>query len=111
VGNAGLPVPPNTEHLSGQRVEVLARPEDIELSLDREALRGHVIGTGVLENLTFAGPLQRASVRLGEPYGGQVIVALLTGDTLHGAPVQVDQPVWVGIKTFYLLPSANEQLM
>src|SRR5262249_4270332 len=40
LGPVTLPAPSHTEHLAGQPVEILSRPEEIELALDPRAIRG-----------------------------------------------------------------------
>jgi sulfate transport system ATP-binding protein len=104
-----LHAPPNTEHLSGQPVEILSRPEEVELAIRPELLRGQLIGHGVIQSHTFAGSSEKVLV---EMYGnralersGTTIQALLTPDQVRTVNIAPGQQVWVGLKTYHLIPS------
>jgi sulfate/thiosulfate transport system ATP-binding protein len=105
LGDVAVPAPPNTEHLSGQSVEILARPEEIALSHDRPHATHPTIGQGIVEVVLFAGPLQRVIVRLTGQHEGQVVTALLSPDDARTANLKVRQEVWVSIKAYALLPT------
>src|SRR5690606_9352739 len=44
IGDRQLPAPDETDHLSGQTVDMMTRPEAIDLAHKPEDLRGHVLG-------------------------------------------------------------------
>jgi sulfate transport system ATP-binding protein len=108
VGDVGIPAPSETEHLSGQPVEVLFRPEEVELSPVRDDAQGSVIGRGIVEVIAFAGPVLRVSVRLLEK-DDQVIQALLTPGEARERGIEPGQKLWVSLKDFHLLPTGQPQ--
>ena len=107
VGDSSLPAPAGTDYLSGQQVELLARPEEIALSLTPNTAQGHVIGTGIIETLAFAGPMQRITVRLDKGENKQLLTVLLSPGELRNAALQLRQQVWVSLKDFHLLPQTQ----
>ncbi|MBN8636132.1 MAG: ABC transporter ATP-binding protein [Anaerolineae bacterium] len=102
LGDVHLPAPPNTEHLSGQPVHLLARPEEITLYPSRSAANGQVIGSGKVESINFAGAMTRAVVRLHEPAqtAVQVLVSPAEARTLG---LTVGQELWVGLGAYHVL--------
>ncbi|MBZ0286091.1 MAG: ABC transporter ATP-binding protein [Anaerolineae bacterium] len=103
VGEATLSAPPNSEHLSGKPVELLVRPEEVELALTAENLRGQLIGRGTVQQIGFAGPLERVTVRLDDPNSPPLQV-LLSPDETRSLAIQRDSPVWIGLRDYHLLP-------
>jgi ABC-type Fe3+/spermidine/putrescine transport system ATPase subunit len=106
-----LAAPPNTEHLSGQPVEIFSRPEEVEIALSRHDLRGQVIGRGVVQDTTFAGPLEKVCVQLqssGDKHEPDdlTIQALLSPDEARTLSLEIGTEVWVGLKDYYLLHAA-----
>src|SRR5689334_642045 len=87
VGEATLSAPPNSDHLSGKPVELLVRPEEVELALHAENLRGQLIGRGVVQHIGFAGPLERVTVRLDDPNSPPLQV-LLSPDEARSLAIQ-----------------------
>jgi sulfate transport system ATP-binding protein len=108
VGDAGIPAPPETEHLRGQPVEVLCRPEEVELSLTHPVSYDSVIGSGMVEAIAFAGPVLRVSVRLAGK-NQQVIQALLSPAEVREREIEPGQEVWVSLRDFHLLPTDEAQ--
>jgi sulfate/thiosulfate transport system ATP-binding protein len=108
VGDAGIPAPPETVHLTGQSVEVLCRPEEVELSAARPPAHKSLIGSGLVEVIAFAGPVLRVSVRL-TGKDEQVIQALLTPAEVRERGIELGQQVWVSLKDFHLLPTNGAQ--
>jgi len=110
-----LNAPPNTEHLSGQQVDIFSRPEEIELALTADAIRGQLIGAGIIQSVTFAGPLERVSVQLspqGVVPGAEITNAVtlqvvLTADESRNMGIIPGQQVWVGLKDYHLLARAE----
>ncbi|MBC7810055.1 MAG: ABC transporter ATP-binding protein [Burkholderiales bacterium] len=103
IGEKSLLAPPNTEHLSGQLVEVLVRPEEVELALHADDLRGQLLGRGIVQETGFAGPVERVTVRLTDNNGGTPIQVLLSPGESRALTIEPQREVWVGLKDFHLL--------
>jgi sulfate/thiosulfate transport system ATP-binding protein len=108
LGQNAVIVSPDTEHLAGQKVELLIRPEEVELALLRQNLRSQVLGKGVIESVGFAGPLQRVTLRLDDEEILPLQV-LLSPSEMRELEIEVEHQVWVGLKDYHLLPIANQQ--
>ncbi len=102
VGAYSLIAPPNSEHLSGKAVEVLVRPEEVELALQPEKVNGNLIGRGIVQQIGFATPMERVSVQLAND---STIQALLHPGEARALNIACGQEVWVGVKDYHLLPS------
>ncbi len=102
-----LSAPPGTEHLSGQAVEIFSRPEEVELALTPGDLRGQLIGCGVVQESSFAGPLEKVSVRLNALEGSLTIQALLNPNDARTMGIEKGREVWVGLKDYFLLQAPN----
>jgi ABC-type Fe3+/spermidine/putrescine transport system ATPase subunit len=105
VGDVTIPAPPNTEHLGGQAVNVLCRPEEVELSPSREDAQGSMIGSGTVDAIAFAGPVLRVSIRLSD--GENILQAMLTPGDLRQRGIEIGQEVWVSLKDYHLLPNGE----
>jgi sulfate transport system ATP-binding protein len=103
VGDKTLDAPKGTEALSGQPVELLVRPEEVELALESGNLRGQVIGRGVVQQIGFAGPLERVTVRLTDSDHPPLQV-LLSPDETRSLGIRPNHEVWVGLRDYHLLP-------
>lgn len=106
VGEARLPAPPDSEHLQDQPVEILFRPEEISLASTAEAPSDTVIGRGVVQEATFAGPLERVLLSLNRDSNGekaQLLQALLSPSEAQQLGIKPGQEVWVGLKNYHLL--------
>src|SRR5919199_846095 len=104
------------------RLEVLFRPEDLTLALERDALDTPVLGQGIIEEVLFLGTLERIRLRL-QPLPGTWPLPTGYGET--GVPIQiariprsnghldfqVGQKVWVGINNFHVLPRVPLRLL
>ncbi len=101
--SVALAAPPNTEHLSNQPVEILSRPEEVELALTAEALQGQVIGSGVVQATVFAGPLERVTIKLIGSDDDLTIQALLNPNEAQSIGIAPGKTVWVGLKNYHLL--------
>jgi sulfate/thiosulfate transport system ATP-binding protein len=107
-----LSAPPNTEHLSGQPVEVFSRPEEVELALSPDLLRSQLIGCGVVQDASFAGPLEKVSVRLHAvntlAHGDSLTIqALLSPNEARTMGIEKGREVWVGFKDYFLLQAQS----
>jgi sulfate transport system ATP-binding protein len=105
VGNAQLTPPPSTEHLSGHAVELLIRPEEIELAREPESLRSQFVGRGVVQQMGFAGPLERISVQLTDHEDRPQLQVLLSPGDARALDIALEREVWVGLRDFHLLAS------
>jgi ABC-type Fe3+/spermidine/putrescine transport system ATPase subunit len=63
IGRAEIDLPADSQVQTGA-VEVMCRPEEVELAARAGDLTGQYIGEGVIESATFAGALERLTVRL-----------------------------------------------
>src|SRR5262249_44753539 len=113
LGPVTLPAPSHTEHLAGQPVEILSRPEEIELALDPRAIRGVLIGQGIVQETAFAGPLERILLRLpaqalnkGDHVGDEDVMvhATMSPDEARTLGLAPGREVWVAFKNYHLLP-------
>ena len=105
VGDHHLPAPEGTDHLSGQMVDMLLRPESIDLALSAADLNGDVLGEGMIESITFAGALERITVRLSDRE--QPIDIVIAPDRARRLGIRPGDRVWVGVQDYHLLPVHN----
>ena len=103
LGDTSIPAPANTEHLGGKDVNVLCRPEEVELSSTRDEAQGSVIGQGLVEAIAFAGPVIRVSIRLND--SENQLQAMLTPGDLRERAIQVGDEFWVSLKDYQLRPN------
>jgi sulfate transport system ATP-binding protein len=123
LGELRLPLPITLEDLDpGVRWAVLLRPEDLVLANEREDLDAPVLGHGVVEEVLAVGASERVRVRLetlpgawplGTDYGeiGVVLRAAVSTRGAQGSGFHVDQTVWVGVRSFHLLPRLARRLL
>ena len=105
VGDRHLPAPADTAHLSGQAVDMVLRPEAVEIALIADDMTGHILGEGQVESITFAGALERVTVRLiGRE---QPIEVLLAPERARKMSIRPGDRVWVGVQDYHLLPALN----
>jgi heme ABC exporter ATP-binding subunit CcmA len=104
VGDARLPAPPNTDHLSGKTLQLLLRPEEIALYDSPDNVNGQSIGSGFVESIGFAGQLVRVVVRLNDENKSSLQVSLPPSD-VRALALTLGQQVWVGIGAYHLLPT------
>jgi sulfate transport system ATP-binding protein len=103
VGERSLPVPEGTEHLSGQQVDMLLRPESVELALNAGELTGYALGEALVETITFAGALERLTVRL--PDREKPIDVVIAPERARRLGIRPGDKVWVGVQDYHLLPA------
>lgn len=96
-----LPAPPHTTHLEGKPVQILFRPEEIELATDETQLKGKFIGRGMVQGLTFAGAQEKVTVLL-QP-DNVTLDVLMRPDEVRALSLVPGQQVVVGVKDFHLL--------
>jgi sulfate transport system ATP-binding protein len=100
LGQTALPAPAGTDHLSGQDVSLLLRPESVEISRECEDLSGAVFGSGTVTAIAFAGAFERVTVTTGE----SELTALLTQEQARALALRPGDTVWLGMRDFHLLP-------
>jgi sulfate transport system ATP-binding protein len=101
---------------SGERVQVLFRPEDVELAASPEALECPQLGRAEVEQSTFGGSFERLRLRLppipgvrpiSPPVaygGGSVLVeATRSQDLVSRLPLQPGDSIWVGVRQIHAL--------
>jgi sulfate/thiosulfate transport system ATP-binding protein len=103
--------PQHTAHLSDQPVDVLSRPEEVELAVRPELLTGQLIGQGKIQSRAFAGSGEKVVLELCETQGigdsRMTIQALLTPEQARTVNVTPGQQVWVGLREFHLIPASH----
>lgn len=109
LGEVGLPVPAEAGHLHNQPVNLLCRPEEIELATEQSQLQSHFIGQGRVQSLTFAGAMERATIQLSNTTTPQSLTVLLSPDRQRLQRFTPGQEVFVGIQDFHLMPLSNGQ--
>lgn len=105
VGERHLPAPEHTEHLSGQAVDVLLRPESVEIALEPADLSGHALGEGTVQSITFAGALERVTVRMIDREKPMEVV--IAPERARRLGIRPGDHVWVGVQEYHLLPATN----
>jgi hypothetical protein len=108
---------------SARRVQILFRPEDVELS---SADRGDHprLGRGVVEHRAFVGAFERLRLQLPSlpgvravspppPFGGGRISidAVRPQHEVASLPLQAGAEVWVAVRRFHVLASASLRLL
>ena len=102
LGHVALPAPAGTDHLSGQDVSLLLRPEAVEIGRECEDLSGAPFGTGTVTAIAFAGAFERVTVATEE----SELTALLTQEQAQMLALRPGDTVWLGMRDFHLLPLA-----
>ncbi len=108
LGQTKLPAPPHTDHLAGQSIELLIRPEEVELALHPENLTGQLVGRGIVQRIDFAGSSERVAVKLSD-YASPLQVLLSPGDA-RALAIEPQREVWVGLRDFHLLAANPESV-
>jgi sulfate transport system ATP-binding protein len=106
VGEARLPAPPNTDHLSGQAIRLLCRPEEVLLAATPTNLNGYNLGRGRVESIGFAGQLVHVVVQLQDGVQASLQASVTPGEA-RALDLSVDQEVWVGLGDYHLLPNGE----
>jgi sulfate transport system ATP-binding protein len=104
IGNTQLEAPLNSEHLSNCDVQVMIRPEDVELSSTPEFLRGQSIGRGVVKSVSFGGSYERVTVQLyDDRLNTPLIQTVLSPSDRRSLNIETGHDVWVGVKDYHLV--------
>ncbi len=118
-GSLTLPIPAESPHDEGARVQLLFRPEQVVLSLDLPPPEVPVVGKGTIIEESFAGPLRRVRVRLARPAGTRQLAppppfgeeCLLVDATLPSEATINGKDVWVGVRAWTILDQPEAHLL
>jgi sulfate/thiosulfate transport system ATP-binding protein len=102
LGDHDLPAPAHTEHLANQPVEVMLRPEEIEVANAAEDLTGHRLGRGTVTSIAFAGSLEHFTIQL--PEWEYPVQAFVNPEVARNLAVRPGDQLYVGVKDFHLIP-------
>lgn len=118
-GTLKLPIPAETIHQDGARVQVLFRPEQVSLSVDKPSDGVSVVGRGRIAERTFSGPFQRLRIELPHmaetrqvapslPFGEEGVLV----DAIAPCELRIDaESVWVGLKGWHILDQPRPRLL
>lgn len=105
LGEFALTLPEGANGFHNQPVQILARPEEVVLSLTPDALSGQAIGKGRVESLNFGGSLEKVSVQLlSATETPQVLQVLLSPEKVRAQGLDIGKEVYIGLQDFHLLP-------
>jgi len=118
-GPLTLPIPPESPHDEGARVQLLFRPEQVVLGADAPPPDVPSIGKGGIIEESFAGPLRRVRVRLSRPSGMRQLAppppfgeeCLLVDATLPSEVNVKAHDMWVGLRAWTILDQPDPQLL
>jgi len=118
-GTLSLPIPPDSPHDEGSRVQLLFRPEHIVLSADDPPSDVPVVGKGDVIQEGFAGPLRRLRLRLPRLAGSRQISpalpfgedAFLIDAALPSESAVAGKELWVGLGSWTILGAPGSHLL
>ena len=118
IGPLALPIPPEVEHEEDERVRVLVRPEQVEISAAPPERGVRLLGQGTIVERNFLGALRRVRVRMPPIAGtrqaapavygeeGLLIDAVLPAEADMGGP-----DVWVSLRGWHILAPPQPRLL
>jgi sulfate/thiosulfate transport system ATP-binding protein len=95
-----LAAPAQTDYLAGQPVDLLLRPESVEI-MPVEYDVENSLGRAVVEQVEFVGTQERVTLRL---HTGEILQALLSPIDIEKYNIAPGLEVCVGVRDFHLLP-------
>ncbi len=105
-----LPVPPDTEHLHNQPVDILCRPEEIVIVPEDQPMAGYLIGLGLVQDIVFTGHYLKVSLTLQTgASAGQTLQAIVSPAYLRETGILPSQQVQVGVKDYHLLATKQTE--
>jgi ABC-type Fe3+/spermidine/putrescine transport system ATPase subunit/nucleotide-binding universal stress UspA family protein len=118
-GPLTLPIPEESPHDEGARVQLLFRPEQVVLGVDAPPPDVPFIGKGGVIEESFAGPLRRVRVRLPRPSGTRQLApalpfgeeSLLVDATLPSEVPLDGKELWLGLKSWTILDQPDPHLL
>jgi sulfate transport system ATP-binding protein len=126
LGPIRIPMTPEQPTHQEQRVQVLFRPEDVDLAIDPATLSAPLLGQGVIEQVVFSGAFERLRLRLPPlpgvrpiappvAFGDDTILVEATRqqDQVEALPLAAGDRVWVGVRHIHALahPGLNFLLL
>jgi sulfate transport system ATP-binding protein len=102
VGQHRLNAPHETAHLSGQEVEMLIRPESLDVAYSVDELQGEPLGTARVLSIAFAGAMERVILQI-DGWDEETAV-LMTQERARKLALRPGDRVCVGVHDFHLLP-------
>ncbi|MGZ5234556.1 MAG: ATP-binding cassette domain-containing protein, partial [Burkholderiales bacterium] len=118
-GPLSLPIPDDSPHEEGSRVQLLFRPEHVALSADRPPPDVPLVGKGAIIEQNFTGPLRRVRLRLPRlagtrqispppPFGEEGLLI----DAAFPSEAAIDgQEMWVGLRSWTILDKPDPHLL
>jgi len=118
IGPLALPIPSEVEHEEDERVRVLVRPEQVEISAAPPERGVRLLGQGTIVERNFLGALRRVRVRMPPIAGtrqaapavygeeGLLIDAVLPAEADMGGP-----DVWVSLRGWHILAPPQPRLL
>ena len=125
VGSVSVPLTGAPVHEGeSSRVQVLVRPEDVEIRESAADLRWPSLGRGVVESRDFLGPFERIAVRLPDlgsvralapapRFGGEswVVEAVRSQHQARRFPLAPGDTAWVGLRRVHTLAHPGLSLL
>lgn len=102
LGDKVFPAPLRTEHFTGQAVDLMTRPESVDIGLKESDIRGHILGHGKVLSISFAGAVERVAVQL--PEYDEPIQVLVNLNRTRELGIHLGDMVWIGLRDYHLLP-------
>ena len=100
IHNLELPAPSDTEHLAGQPVDLMLRPESVKVVPLHYPVE-NCLGRAVVEQVEFVGTQERVTLRLDS---GETLQALLSPIEIDKYNIAPESQVLVGVRDYHLLP-------
>jgi ABC-type Fe3+/spermidine/putrescine transport system ATPase subunit/nucleotide-binding universal stress UspA family protein len=118
-GSLSLPIPAESPHDEGARVQLLFRPEQVVLASDAPPPDMPSIGKGAIIEEGFAGPFRRVRLRLPRPPGMRQLAppppfgeeSLLIDASLPSEVSVNGQEMWVGLRGWTILDQPDPHLL
>lgn len=118
-GSLSLPIPAESPHDEGARVQLLFRPEQAVLAADAPPPDMPSIGKGAIIEESFAGPLRRVRLRLPRPPGMRQLAppppfgeeSLLIDASVPSEVSVKGQEMWVGLRAWTILDQPDPHLL
>jgi sulfate transport system ATP-binding protein len=118
IGRLALPIPAAVEHEEDERVRVLVRPEQVEISAGPPERGTRLFGQGTIVERNFLGALRRVRVRMPPIPGTRQAAPAVYGeeglliDAVLPAEADVSGPeVWVSLRGWHILAPQQPRLL
>jgi len=118
IGPLALPIPSEVGHEEDERVRVLIRPEQVEISADPPERGVRLLGQGMIVERNFLGALRRVRVRLPPIPGTRQAAPAVYGeegllvDAVLPAGADASGPeVWVSLRGWHILAPPEPRLL